>query len=134
MMTSAPALLQFAVKRIDIIDPQMRVECFGLVAAVRAAAAAFSEREYDDLVVAPDHREDRRVLEEIADDPETELVAIVLGCPGDIGKPGAVSLPHREMSAETTAQLDRNGGIDWWRRDGHSVTVSHEPGSLLAAE
>ncbi|MBV9201093.1 MAG: rhodanese [Alphaproteobacteria bacterium] len=26
------------------------------------------------------------------------------------------------------------GGIDWWRRDGHPVTVSHEPGSLLAAE
>jgi len=81
--------------------------------------------------------------------------------------PGAVSLPHREMSAETTAQLDRGkvyvvycdgigcnastkggyklagfgfrvkellGGIDWWRRDGHTVTVSHEPGSLLAAE
>jgi rhodanese-related sulfurtransferase len=81
--------------------------------------------------------------------------------------PGAVSFPHREMSAETTAQLDRSkvyvvycdgigcngstkgayklaglgfrvkellGGIDWWRRDGHPVTVSHEPGSLLAAE
>src|SRR5215467_4368022 len=26
------------------------------------------------------------------------------------------------------------GGIDWWRRDGHPVTTSHEPGSLLAAE
>ena len=26
------------------------------------------------------------------------------------------------------------GGIDWWRRDGHPVTASHEPGSLLAAE
>jgi rhodanese-related sulfurtransferase len=26
------------------------------------------------------------------------------------------------------------GGIDWWRRDGHPVTVSHEPGHLLAAE
>jgi len=25
------------------------------------------------------------------------------------------------------------GGLDWWRRDGHSVTASHEPGSLLAA-
>ena len=81
--------------------------------------------------------------------------------------PGAVSFPHREMSAETTAQLDRSkvyvvycdgiggnastkgayklarlgfrvkellGGIDWWRRDGHPVTISHEPGSLLAAE
>ncbi|MFZ0590094.1 MAG: rhodanese-like domain-containing protein [Bryobacteraceae bacterium] len=81
--------------------------------------------------------------------------------------PGAVSFPHPEMSAETTAQLDRSkvyvvycdgigcsaltkgayklaglgfrvkellGGIDWWRRDGHPVTVSHEPGSLLAAE
>ena len=81
--------------------------------------------------------------------------------------PGAVSFPHREMSAETTAQLDRSkvyvvycdgigcnastkgayklaglgfrvkellGGIDWWRRDGHPVTASHEPGSLLAAE
>ena len=81
--------------------------------------------------------------------------------------PSAVSFPHREMSAETTARLDRSkvyvvycdgigcnastkgafklaglgfrvkellGGIDWWRRDGHPVTVSHEPGSLLAAE
>ena len=81
--------------------------------------------------------------------------------------PGAVSFPHREMSAETTAGLDRSkvyivycdgigcnastkgayklaglgfrvkellGGIDWWRRDRHPVTVSHEPGSLLAAE
>jgi len=25
------------------------------------------------------------------------------------------------------------GGLDWWRRDGHEVTASHEPGSLLAA-
>ena len=25
------------------------------------------------------------------------------------------------------------GGLDWWRRDGHPVTVSQEPGSLLAA-
>src|SRR5262249_23755958 len=25
------------------------------------------------------------------------------------------------------------GGIDWWRRDGHPVTASHAPGSLLAA-
>jgi rhodanese-related sulfurtransferase len=81
--------------------------------------------------------------------------------------PCAASFPHREMSAETTAQLERSkvyvvycdgigcnastkgayklaglgfrvkellGGIDWWRRDGHPVTVSHEPGSLLAAE
>jgi rhodanese-related sulfurtransferase len=81
--------------------------------------------------------------------------------------PGAVSFPHREMSAETTTQLDRSkvyvvysdgigcnastrgacklaglgfrvkellGGIDWWRRHRHPVTVSHEPGSLLAAE
>ena len=26
------------------------------------------------------------------------------------------------------------GGIDWWRRDGHPVAASHEPGSLRAAE
>jgi rhodanese-related sulfurtransferase len=26
------------------------------------------------------------------------------------------------------------GGLDWWRRDGHAVTASYEPGSLLAAE
>jgi rhodanese-related sulfurtransferase len=27
------------------------------------------------------------------------------------------------------------GGLDWWRRDGHPVMVSHEPGSLpVAAE
>jgi rhodanese-related sulfurtransferase len=81
--------------------------------------------------------------------------------------PGAVSFPHREMSAVTAARLDRSkiyvvycdgigcnastkgayklarlgfrtkellGGIDWWRRDGHPVAASHEPGSLLAAE
>jgi rhodanese-related sulfurtransferase len=81
--------------------------------------------------------------------------------------PGAVSFPHREISSETTARLDRSkvyvvycdgigcnastkgayklarlgfrtkellGGIDWWRRDGHPVAASHEPGSLLAAE
>jgi rhodanese-related sulfurtransferase len=80
--------------------------------------------------------------------------------------PGAVSFPHREMSMETTAKLDRGavyvvycdgigcnastkgayklarlgfrakellGGLDWWRRDGHPVVVSSEPGSLLAA-
>jgi rhodanese-related sulfurtransferase len=25
------------------------------------------------------------------------------------------------------------GGLDWWRRDGHPVLASSEPGSLLAA-
>ena len=79
--------------------------------------------------------------------------------------PGAVSFPHRKMTAETTAKLDRVyvvycdgigcnastkgayklaelgfrakellGGIDWWRRDGHPVAATHEPGSLLAAD
>jgi rhodanese-related sulfurtransferase len=82
--------------------------------------------------------------------------------------PGAVSFPHREMNAETTASMDRStvyvvycdgigcnastkgayklallgfrtkellGGLDWWRRDGHPVTVSQEPGTLpVAAE
>ena len=81
--------------------------------------------------------------------------------------PGAVSFPHRKMTAETTAKLDRSkvyvvycdgigcnastkgayklaelgfrakellGGIDWWRRDGHPVAASLEPGSLPAAE
>jgi rhodanese-related sulfurtransferase len=80
---------------------------------------------------------------------------------------GAVNFPHRKMTDETTARLDRSkvyvvycdgigcnastkgayklarlgfrakellGGIDWWRRDGHPVAASHEPGSLLAAE
>ena len=80
--------------------------------------------------------------------------------------PGAISFPHREMSVETTANLDRSmvyvvycdgigcngstkgayklarlgfrtkellGGLDWWRRDGHPVLASSEPGSLLAA-
>ena len=80
--------------------------------------------------------------------------------------PGAISFPHHEMSAETTARLDRTklyvvycdgigcngstkgayklarlgfrtkellGGLDWWRRDGHSVMTSLEPGSLAAA-
>ena len=81
--------------------------------------------------------------------------------------PGAVSFPHREMSAKSIVRLDRSkvyvvycdgigcnastkgayklarfgfrakellGGIDWWRRDGHPVAASHEPGGLLAAE
>jgi rhodanese-related sulfurtransferase len=80
--------------------------------------------------------------------------------------PGAVSFPHREMNAETTARLDRSkvyvvycdgigcnastkgayklarlgfrtkellGGLDWWRRDGHPVIISLEPGGFLAA-
>jgi rhodanese-related sulfurtransferase len=80
--------------------------------------------------------------------------------------PGAVSFPHREMSAETTARLDRSkvyvvycdgigcnastkgayklarlgfrakellGGIDWWRRDGHPVAASHQPGNTPLA-
>src|SRR6266852_1797808 len=80
--------------------------------------------------------------------------------------PGAVSLPHREMTAEAAAQLDRRkvyviycdgigcnastkgayrlsllglrakellGGLDWWRRDGHPVATSSEPGSLRSA-
>jgi rhodanese-related sulfurtransferase len=81
--------------------------------------------------------------------------------------PDAVSFPHREMNAETTAYLDRSkvyvvycdgigcnastkgayklarlgfrakellGGLDWWRRDGHPVTASREPGSLATAK
>jgi rhodanese-related sulfurtransferase len=81
--------------------------------------------------------------------------------------PGALGFPHREMSAETTAGLNRSkvyvvycdgigcnastkgayklaklrfrakellGGIDWWRRDGHPVVASQQPGSLVAAE
>ena len=80
--------------------------------------------------------------------------------------PGAISFPHREMSVETTANLDRSivyvvycdgigcngstkgayklarlgfrtkellGGLDWWRRDGHPVVASSEPGSLRDA-
>jgi len=80
--------------------------------------------------------------------------------------PGARSFPHREMSADTTAQLDRTkvyvvycdgigcnastkgayklaglgfrvkellGGLDWWRRDGHRVEISDEPGALRVA-
>jgi|SRR5271167_2339363 len=79
--------------------------------------------------------------------------------------PGAISLPHREMDAETTTRFDRSkvyvvycdgigcnastkgayqlarlgfrtkellGGLDWWRRDGHSVVASLDPGSFLA--
>jgi rhodanese-related sulfurtransferase len=79
--------------------------------------------------------------------------------------PGARSFPHREMSAETTAQLDRSkvyvvycdgigcnastkgayklaslgfrvkellGGLDWWRRDGHRIEISDQPGTLRA--
>ena len=80
--------------------------------------------------------------------------------------PGAVSLPHREMTEEAAARLDRQkvyvvycdgigcnastkgayklsmlgfrakellGGLDWWRRDGHPVATSREPGSLRSA-
>jgi len=68
--------------------------------------------------------------------------------------PGAINIPHRQMSPETTAALDRSalivtycdgigcnastkgalamsrlgfrvkeliGGLDWWKRDGHST-------------
>jgi len=80
--------------------------------------------------------------------------------------PGAVSLPHREMTEEAVEELDRRkiyvvycdgigcnastkgayklsmlgfrakellGGLDWWRRDGHPVATSREPGSLRSA-
>jgi rhodanese-related sulfurtransferase len=76
---------------------------------------------------------------------------------------GARSFPHREMNADTTAQLGRAkvyvvycdgigcnastkgayklarlgfrvkellGGLDWWRRDGHPVEISDQPGTL----
>src|SRR5882762_4773733 len=77
--------------------------------------------------------------------------------------PGSWSFPHREMSADTTARLDRAkvyvvycdgigcnastkgayklarlgfcakellGGLDWWRRDGHPIEISGQPGTL----
>ena len=77
--------------------------------------------------------------------------------------PGAVSLPHRDMTEVATAAFDRDrvyivycdgigcnastkgayklaqlgfrvkellGGLDWWRRDGHPVSVSSEPGAM----
>jgi rhodanese-related sulfurtransferase len=80
--------------------------------------------------------------------------------------PGAVSLPHREMTEEATRRLDRSkvyvvycdgigcnastkgaynlarlgfrtkellGGLDWWRRDGHPIASSDQPGSLRTA-
>jgi rhodanese-related sulfurtransferase len=80
--------------------------------------------------------------------------------------PGAVSLPHREMTEEATRGLDRGkvyvvycdgigcnastkgayrlsrlgfrtkellGGLDWWRRDGHPIASSDQPGSLRTA-
>jgi len=59
--------------------------------------------------------------------------------------PGAVSFPHGGIGCNASTkgayQLARLGfrvkellgGIDWWRRDGHPVTASHEPGSLLVA-
>jgi rhodanese-related sulfurtransferase len=79
--------------------------------------------------------------------------------------PGARSFPHREITADTTAQLDRAmvyvvycdgigcnastkgayqlarlgfrtkellGGLDWWRRDGHRIEISDQPGTLRA--
>jgi rhodanese-related sulfurtransferase len=80
--------------------------------------------------------------------------------------PGAISLPHREMTQDSTQHLDRDrvyvvycdgigcnastkgtyklsqlgfrakellGGLDWWRRDGHSVATLHEPSSMRGA-
>jgi rhodanese-related sulfurtransferase len=79
--------------------------------------------------------------------------------------PGALNLPHRDMTSEATAGLDPArvyviycdgigcnastkgayrlaslgfrvkellGGLDWWRRDGHPVTISREPGTMRA--
>jgi len=79
--------------------------------------------------------------------------------------PGAVSLPHREMTGDAVEEFDRRkvyvvycdgigcnastkgayklallgfrakeliGGLDWWRRDGHPVASSREPGSLVS--
>lgn len=80
--------------------------------------------------------------------------------------PGALSSPHGEMNATSTARLDRTkvyvvycdgigcnastkaayklaqlgfhvkellGGLDWWRRDGHAIATSDEPGSFQRA-
>jgi len=43
---------------------------------------------------------------------------------------------HQPRARTSSLGSDKEllGGIDWWRRDGHPVTVSHEPGNLLAAE
>ncbi len=65
---------------MGVVGPQIGVECVVVIVAVRAAAPSVAHQaQHDDLVVALDHREDRRVLEEIANNPETELVPIILG-------------------------------------------------------
>ena len=55
-----PVLPKLGVERIDVVDPEIGVDGFGLMSAVRAAAAALHQRQHNDLVVAADHREDRR--------------------------------------------------------------------------
>ena len=49
-----------------------------------------------------------------------------IGC--NASTKGAYKLARLGFSAKELL-----GGLDWWRRDGHPVTVSKEPGSLLAA-
>ncbi len=49
-----------------------------------------------------------------------------IGC--NASTKGAYKLARLGFSAKELL-----GGLDWWRRDGHPVTASHEPGSLLAA-
>src|SRR4051812_33909314 len=78
-------LLEFGVERVHRIGPEISVEGGILVPAVGAAAPGGHPVEHDDLVVAPDHPEHRRVFEEIADDLEAELVAIVFRRAHDIG-------------------------------------------------
>lgn len=86
-------------------------------------------------------------------------------CAGHI--PGAISLPHKEMTQERLAELDTTrvyitycdgigcngstkgawklasaglqvkellGGLDFWRRDEHSIQTGEQQGSLLKAE
>ncbi len=79
---------------------------------------------------------------------------------------GAINIPHRQMSAESTAHLDKSalvvtycdgigcnastkgalamsklgfrvkelmGGLDWWKRDGHSTSTGATSGAESSA-
>jgi hypothetical protein len=86
------------MQRVDVVDPEIGVDAFGLETAIGPAAAGFHQRQHDGLVrVAADHRENRRVIEKIAEDREAERVAVVLRGLDHIGDKKNGAIPRDGM-------------------------------------
>src|SRR5439155_13020356 len=114
------------------------VESVILVVAVGPASPGGHQGQHDDLVVAPDHREDRRFLEEIAADREAELVSIILRGADDVGDEEERGDPGHSRYDATSACLaalcraDRSG---WASANGAgpSCAIAMSPASTGAS-